>query len=317
MSILRAKCYECHAADPNLNPLGKGKVKGKLDMTTLEGLKKGGEEYSAVVAGDVGDSLMIERIRLPIDEDEHMPPEQKPQIEPHELDILEWWIESGLPEGKTLEEAGAPAAILAAVERLEAWKGTHATPEVAAPAGEPGPAEATQPGTVGEPDGAERAGRVLDETVAALQKEFPNALQPISQEDPGLAFTAVGMRAEFSDAHLAQLAAVGSGLVELNLASTSVTDAGLAPLKDMVRLRKLWLNETAVTDEGLAVLGGLAKLEYLNLFGTKVTDAGLEKLEGLAGLRSLYLWRTEVSPEGAAKFRANRPDCDVNLGVGE
>ena len=65
--ILRAKCYQCHA-DAADNPSGKKKIKGKLVLTTLDEIKKGGDEAPAAVAGNVEESLMIERIRLPLTE---------------------------------------------------------------------------------------------------------------------------------------------------------------------------------------------------------------------------------------------------------
>ncbi|MDP7107515.1 MAG: c-type cytochrome domain-containing protein, partial [Roseibacillus sp.] len=58
--ILRGKCYQCHAEAAD-NPSGKKKIKAKLDLTTIELIKKGGDEAPAAVAGDLEESLMIER----------------------------------------------------------------------------------------------------------------------------------------------------------------------------------------------------------------------------------------------------------------
>ena len=123
------------------------------------------------------------------------------------------------------------------------------------------------------------------------------------------------MRQDFNDEHLAKLTAVSSGLVDLNLGATSITDAGTATLGKMPRLRKLWLNGTGITDAGLDALQSLENLEYLNLYGTEVTDAGLRKLAGLKKLKKLYLWQTKVTPAAVSEFRKAVTDCDVNMGI--
>ena len=91
-----------------------------------------------------------------------------------------------------------------------------------------------------------------------------------------------------TDATLAPLKDI-LGLVDLNLATTKITDAGLANLKPLVNLQRLHLELTGITDAGLAQIKDLPNVVYLNLYGTKVTDAGLEHLKRRKYLRSLYV----------------------------
>ncbi|MBI3191596.1 MAG: hypothetical protein HYZ36_02945, partial [Pedosphaera parvula] len=72
-----------------------------------------------------------------------------------------------------------------------------------------------------------------------------------------------------TDATIAPLKDIAT-LTDLNLGGTSITDAGLAHLKDLANLTRLHLENTKITDTGLASLKGLTKLTYLNLFGTAV-----------------------------------------------
>jgi mono/diheme cytochrome c family protein len=116
-----------------------------------------------------------------------------------------------------------------------------------------------------------------------------------------------------TDAVIAPLKDI-AGLVDLNLATTKITDAGLANLKGLAHLQRLHLELTAVTDAGLAHLKGLTNLVYLNLYGTKVTDAGLAHLKDMKFLRNLYVWQTKVSQAGIAKFKASVPKVDVSTG---
>ena len=54
--IFNNRCIGCH------NP---AKNKGELDLTTIEGILKGGKSGNTIVAGDLGKSELIHRITLP------------------------------------------------------------------------------------------------------------------------------------------------------------------------------------------------------------------------------------------------------------
>lgn len=300
--ILRGKCYQCHS-DQAENPSGKKKIKGKLELTSIAAIKKGGDEAPAAVPGNLEESLMIERIKLPHDDDDHMPPEKKPQIEADELKVLEWWIKANLPEGKSLKDAGAPDDVIAAAEKVPSDDEVKAILVKAFAEAGAGAAKLAE------------ARKALEGAMAQVSTDFPNAIGFVSQQDSDLTFTAVSMRKEFKDEHLAKLAPVNGGLVDVNLGSTSITDAGAANLGKMPKLKKLWLNGTQITDAGLDALKGLNELEYLNLYGTQVTDEGLKKLSGLKNLKKLYLWQTKVTPGAVEEFKKSVKDCDVNMGI--
>jgi hypothetical protein len=84
--ILTQRCSACHGAE---------KHKGDLRLDSLEALRKGGKDGPAFVAGNPRDSLIIKRLLLPPDHEDHMPPEGKPQPIPAEITTLQWWIECG------------------------------------------------------------------------------------------------------------------------------------------------------------------------------------------------------------------------------
>ncbi len=300
--ILRGKCYECHANAAE-NPSGKKKIKAKLDLTSLELIKKGGDEAPAAVPGNLEESLMIERIKLAHDDDDHMPPEGKPQIAAHELTVLEWWIKANLPGGKTMKDAGAPQDVLAAAEKIPSDEDVkEALVKLFAEAG----ASAAK---------LEAARKGLEGGIAEVSGHFPNAIGFVSQQDSDLTFTAVSIRKGFKDEDVAKLAPVSQGLVDVNLGATSITDAGVAGLGKMLRLKKLWLNGTGITDTGLDSIKGLSELEYLNLYGTEVTDEGLKKLAALKNLKKLYLWQTKVTAGAVEEFKKSVKGCDVNMGI--
>ncbi len=85
--ILEFQCVECHQAD---------KIKGELRMDTHEWIMKGGDSGAAIVPGKPEESSVIDRITLPADDVDIMPPEGGPLSE-KEIDLLTKWIKAGAP----------------------------------------------------------------------------------------------------------------------------------------------------------------------------------------------------------------------------
>ncbi|HET8736691.1 MAG TPA: c-type cytochrome domain-containing protein, partial [Pricia sp.] len=84
--ILDDKCVSCH--NPN-------KQKGELVMTRFDKLIQGGENGPILEPGRPEESEMVLRAHLPLEDEHHMPPEGKEQLEEHEIAILEQWIALG------------------------------------------------------------------------------------------------------------------------------------------------------------------------------------------------------------------------------
>ena len=114
------------------------------------------------------------------------------------------------------------------------------------------------------------------------------------------------------DASLGHLAEIPS-LEELDLRGNRITDAGLARLERLPRLRRLRLGygRNEITDRGMESLLRVESLEALDLGATKVGDAGLRLLEGLPRLAELSTGRSRVTAEGIARFRGVRPGVRV------
>ena len=112
--IIDSKCVACHSAE---------KKKGKLEMTSLETVLKGGDSGKpTVVAGKSGESDLVRRIALPADDDDHMPPKDKPQVTDKELAVLKWWIDSGAKNDVKVAASNPPAELKAAIDAWVAKK---------------------------------------------------------------------------------------------------------------------------------------------------------------------------------------------------
>lgn len=78
-----------------------------------------------------------------------------------------------------------------------------------------------------------------------------------------------------------------SDVVELSLAGTQITNAGLAQLQEFHKLRRLDLSNTKISDAGLEQLKKLTRLEHLSIAGTKISPSRLPDLMQALSLSSL------------------------------
>jgi uncharacterized membrane protein len=109
--ILQRRCVTCH---------GPEKQKGELRLDSLASLRRGGQTGAAFVAGDASESLMIQRLLLPLDYDDHMPPDGKPQPTQAEIGLLQWWINAGAPGDGTVASLKPNAEVLRMLEAVSA-----------------------------------------------------------------------------------------------------------------------------------------------------------------------------------------------------
>jgi hypothetical protein len=302
--ILEAKCLACH---------GEGKdqkKKGGLLMDSWEGLLEGGEEAAALVPGDVKESFMIEVLHLPEDDDYHMPPPKKDQMEAHEIELLEWWV--GIlpdgdkqPEDKTLKELNAPQNIIDAAAKL-------VTPEelAAAKAAEEAAKKQAE-------DEATAKREAIEGALNALKQDelFKTSLMYVSQDSTNLEFTAVSLRKSLNDEGFKKLAPIADSLTTVKIGSTSISEGALlSELPKMKNLIRLDLSDMEIGNGSLEAVAQLPNLEWLNLHNTEVTDEGLLKLKTLSKLERVYLWNSQATPEGAEALKKEIPELEFFFG---
>jgi YHS domain-containing protein/uncharacterized membrane protein len=274
---LQKNCVACH---------GPEKSKGKLRMDSLDALLKGGGSGPAIVPGKAAESEMVRRLKLPPRDEDHMPPDGKPQPSQDEIALLQWWIDAGAPGDKPVAELNPPAGIKRIIQ---------ARLGIQAPV-----AKATPPKALAD----------ASPIASNLVQKLNVSLGTISGKESWFQCNASILGTNFGDAELAQLAPLGPNLRWLDLAGTGVTDTGLSNLTSMPNLARLHLERTGITDAGLASVVDLPNLEYLDLYGTAVTDAGVERLGQMPRLKQLYLWQTSATTNGASAFLEARSDTN-------
>ena len=301
LPILQKNCIECHQA-AHVDENGKRRrPKGRVELDSVAGINKS-KRGKVVVAGKPALSKLITAASLPADDEDRMPPAKfGPPLSKKDLQTLTKWVEQGANYG-TWQSIRDDA---------EGKKGDKKGKK-------DGKGEAEKP-----KDKSKKSGDELEELAAGLSQPDADLLaslakahaqaNPITVDSPLLRVTFYGHESEVGDANLRALLPAREHIVELVLARTQVTDAGLKTLLQMPRLRHLDLRQTDIGDRGAQTLAALGELRTLNLFGTQVGDSGLRALAACNGLERIAAWQTRVTPEAVDALRAQRPDTHITL----
>jgi len=293
--IMQAKCVSCH---------GEEKKKGKLQLHDYAAIMKGGSEGdNTVIPKNSKESLMMVRVLLPEDDDEHMAPSDEPQLTKEEIALLKWWIDSGASDKDTIAAAKPTPEVEGALAALLAKGLPKAAPVAKVEKEKPKPLSDAEKKLVAE--------------VTTKMTALNASLMPLAQDTEQLRLSVINAADKFGDKELALLEPIAAHVVWVDLARSQITDAGAATLAKMTNLERLHLENTKVGDAVLDKLAGLQKLEYLNLYGTKTTDGGIAKLAGAKGLKKLFAWQTGVTKAGATALEGKLPGLKVNVGLSE
>lgn len=84
--LFESRCTSCH---------GTTKQKGDLALHDPVAIARGGSSGPILVPGSPQASELVRRLRLPASDEEHMPPEGKPQLSAEEMAAVEAWIAAG------------------------------------------------------------------------------------------------------------------------------------------------------------------------------------------------------------------------------
>ncbi|MBL8761708.1 MAG: hypothetical protein JNL50_10435 [Phycisphaerae bacterium] len=277
--ILADMCLKCH---------GTSKKKGGLALHTPDAIRLGGDGGDVIVAGEPDASEMLLRLRLPLDDEDHMPPEGKPQPSGAQIAAIEAWIRAGAPM------PGASAATPTDASPVVDSSATQAAPvEPVKPKG-PAPASA--------------------EAIAAIRGALVH-VEPLAADSTLLVVSFNAIAPTVDDALMARLLTpIRDNLADLSLGRTKVTDASAEFLAAMPRLRRLDLRATSITPGAVEKLAASGSLEELVLAQTKLSDDVVATIGRMQDLTHVYLWGAGLTPEGIARLRSERPELQVDAG---
>ena len=279
-------CAECHRA-PAKDKSGKmANPKGGFRMDAPSHILKGGSSGAGVEPGDPDKSLVYERILLPQDHEDAMPPKGKgtsltfPQTE-----LIKQWIIEGAKFGD--------------------WKGSDATAAAVPAAG----------GGLSEMSADPLAAGVADAPADVIKKisTLGAVVHPITIDSKLLSVQWITSPGNVGDKEVEMLKPLAANITELDLSDTKITDASMAVIASFTRLTRLNISNTAVTDAGMASLKPLTNIDYLAAHSTAVSDASLETLKGLRKLKNVFLWKTRVSSSSAETLQKAIPGSSVTV----
>jgi uncharacterized membrane protein len=277
--IFESRCYSCHSSR---------KQKGELRLDGVEYIKQGGEHGQLFETAVPDSSLLFARLMLPLEHEDHMPPNEKPQPSSSEIALIQSWIKEGADFDVKVSACKESEKITSYFTSLVA----QSQMETLIPDAD-----------VKAPD---------EKTLAELDRRGIIAL-PVGAESNYLAVSFVNKRSATVD-DLSYLSELKEQIIWLNLARTAVSDSALNVIANLSALRRINLEYTSVTDKGLHSLTRLANLQYLNLVGTKITDKGLAEVSLFKDLRKVYVYQTAVSDDAIRNLEAALPEVEIDTG---
>ncbi|MCW3118289.1 MAG: hypothetical protein JWM28_2371, partial [Chitinophagaceae bacterium] len=273
--ILESKCMSCHNSK---------KAKGELIMETKELLLKGGKDGKLWDSTKADLGLMMQRIHLPEEEKEHMPPTGKPQLTNDELEILYEWVKAGANfEQKVVDLLPTDTMRVLAAKVLKQSTDEHYDFAAAS-----------------------------ENEIQKLSNDN-RVIAPLFLNSPALVVNFYN-RTFYSAEKLTELKPLNKQVVEMNFDNMPVKDEDLKIISGFTNLRKLNLNFTAITGTTLAELLKLKNLKNLSLSGTQVKTDQLKALVSLPKLRMVYLWNTGIVSTDIQKLQQQNKNISYQSG---
>jgi uncharacterized membrane protein len=305
--LLKLRCYNCHSAIKQKNGL-------RLDGEVY--IKKGGKNGRTLVAGNPFKSPLYTSLVLPIDDEKHMPPKGKHQLNQNEILIIERWIKSGASFEDIIDTISNNELV-----KNVASQNTIADKNILA-----------TPAKVNSEITETKKGVVENNNIKGVEKNSslpnpapisPSIIEDFKQENIILTNIAEGSNfvmanfvnvVPFNNSSLQALKSINEQLAVLKLTNLPINDNDIKIVADLKNIKKLNVENTLITDNGLDYIKQLSQLEQLNLYGTNISDEGIIQLADLKNLSVLYLWKTKVTLNGIERFKKLNPKVTIEMG---
>lgn len=265
--ILNNNCVSCH------NPK---KNKGELLLHAEDGILKGGENGEVLLANNANESDLYSRMKLPFDNDDHMPPEGKTQPTKEEIKLVGAWIDAGHPFEGSIKEVGLAKDLF---QSFIPKNQDHGHPDIMI-------AEAAQ------------------DSILAIEKTDVH-VDHISKSSNFLSVSCINKH-DFMDADFENFLPIRMQIAKLDLGSTQITDAIFEKLAMLPNLTILKLDNTSIAGENIELLSALMHLKTLNVTSTNFGPPHLQKLEDFQSLQKVYVFQTKLDPSGPKTLNDNR-----------
>lgn len=269
--LFEDRCWKCHRPENQL---------GDLDMTTKQAFLKGGLHGEILEPGLAHESMLFERITLPVSDRESMPPFGLP-LSFNQLRLVEWWIDNGASFEKMLGDFEIAPDIenLLQLEYGISFKQKDLTDRIV----------------------------VTKADSTAVQQLSDNGFK-IKDIAEGSNLLEVTLNRK---ADLSGLSKIKNQITWLSLTDVSLSDDDLKVVAEFANLTRLRIQNNPITDVGLDHIKQLSLLQSLNLNGTAISDEALKIIEIFPALETLYIFETKVSESAVEALKSAKPDLEV------
>lgn len=285
--ILGAKCVACH---------GPAKQNGRLRLDSLEAIAAGGEHGPVLIPGDVKRSTIVSVIRLPLNNHDHMPPPNRPQIADPELIALEYWVSGGGEEDQVFSLANPPVELAAL---LEPEYRLLEDPDAVAAREAREAEEATRR--------AENRARLSAE-LARLPEHMRLGFSFEDLESDRLHFSPATHRHMLTIEDLEALLPLLQDSVAVDLSGLPVGEDLIRGIAASEQVSDVDFSETEVGNEVFELLAGMPELERLNIFGTQIDGSAEVPAGSFAKLKQLFVAKTNADVD---TLKVALPHVDV------
>ena len=277
--ILESRCYSCHSAS---------RIKGDLRLDGIEQILQGGSDGKIILPGQPDSSSLYARMMLPLEHEDHMPPNEKPQPSSAEVALIQSWIHDGADfERRVFQSRNATDIKTFLTSLITQSK-----------------APSLVPATEVEPADEKALQRIVDRGIKVL---------PVAG---GANYVTISFlnKSNVTTDDVRLLLPLKEQIIELDLARTNAGDSIVLVISELKELRKLNLQNAAITDGALSYISTLDNLMHLNVVATRITDEGLKKLDQLERLTNVYAFQTDVTAEVINQLKASRPEMLIDTG---
>jgi uncharacterized membrane protein len=279
--ILATRCYGCHSSR---------KQKGDLRLDDKGFILKGGKNGVIVVPGDASGSELVHRIFLAHENEDHMPPKERPQPTDAQKDLIKWWIASGASFDKKVKDLDQPADITNVLAALGYDEKNPILPSSIPEA----PVEEASPNLL-----------------ADLRKRGVTVL-PVTQNSNYLSVNLINADA-LDDSVTLQLVSLEKQLVWLKTATYPINEEALKRISQLKALTKLQI-ENLHAQNALQYFSKLKNLLYLNLTRAEIGNENLSVVNSLGSLKTLHLFQCNISSQVYQDLRKLLPNVKIDTG---
>ena len=288
--ILEKRCIECHRAPYEKNGILK-KPKAGLRLDGAAYILHGSDEGTVVVVDHPSKSALYQRVILPENDADHMPPKGD-SLTTNQKEILRMWIAEGV-------DFGTWVGAIDGVEELAERKKNELV---------------QQASYLKEVDQLAE-GRVPLERAKLKDLSLKSGLliRPLGIGSPLVEARVVTEPTKITDGMIKELIPLKEHLAKIDLRNSAITDQSLIEISSFPRLTHLNLMGTQITSKGIRFLRKTQKLENLNLVSTQVSDSVVETIVIFPNLQRLFLWNSNISEAGVSALREKKNDLVVSF----